>query len=342
MAFEELKNYRDGQLWKGLLRLQSRQVSWFERVWNTRLSFWPPDFSQPALIYHYTDVAGIQGILESNSLWASAAYYLNDFSEIEYGCNIVLDVIAEWQEVNKEIYSFETSALRTLEHAFSHPSSRMSRSVTIFVACFCENGNLLSQWRAYGQAGGYSLGFEINPSDMSIALEIPGGFWDLRLAKVEYEEHQQRAQIRQMMRHMFESISAYVPGNEASTELRRSLLAQIVHFGVELLLDAVVTFKNPAFKEENEWRLVVRPSLLRAQDNQDSGVESPQIKFRQCRGSLVPYIELRPKEAKLPLRSIRYGPSLQASRVETPLIMVLGTNGFKDVTVTGSEMPVIL
>jgi hypothetical protein len=29
-----------------------------------------------------------------------------------------------------------------------------------FVACFCENGNLLSQWRAYARTAGYSIGFD--------------------------------------------------------------------------------------------------------------------------------------------------------------------------------------
>jgi hypothetical protein len=341
LAFEELKKYRDGQLWRGLLRSQEDEFLFFGRQWHSLLDLSPPDFGRPPLIYHYTDVAGLQGILESNSLWASAAYFLNDFSEIEYDCKIVLEVFAEWQELNKGIQSFETTALRGLEGVFAHPSSRISRSLTTFVACFCQKGNLLSQWRAYGQAGGYSLGFEINPNDTSIALTVPGGFWELRLAKVLYDEHLQRDRIRQIMGRMFEAIRDNVPGDEVSAELKRLLLSQIVGCGVELLLDAVVTFKNPAFEEENEWRLVVRPSVLRTQNEQRSNLTSP-IKFRRSRGSLVPYLELRPKEPKLPLRSIRYGPSLQASRVENPLKMFLSSYGFSEVTVTGSEMPVIL
>jgi hypothetical protein len=39
----------------------------------------------------------------------------------------------------------------------------LARRLSVFVTCFCEKGDLLSQWRAYarGASGvGYALGFE--------------------------------------------------------------------------------------------------------------------------------------------------------------------------------------
>ena len=39
-------------------------------------------------LFHYTTVAGLQGIIENNCLHASAAYFLNDSSEIEYGIRV--------------------------------------------------------------------------------------------------------------------------------------------------------------------------------------------------------------------------------------------------------------
>jgi hypothetical protein len=36
------------------------------------------------------------------------------------------------------------------------------RVMQIFVVSFCPDGDLLSQWRGYGQSGGYAIGFDAN------------------------------------------------------------------------------------------------------------------------------------------------------------------------------------
>lgn len=42
----------------------------------------------PDILYHYTDSKGIHGILESKSLWASHAFFMNDPKELTHGMNI--------------------------------------------------------------------------------------------------------------------------------------------------------------------------------------------------------------------------------------------------------------
>ena len=211
MRFEQLQNYRNGQLWHRLLKVHPQPQS-LPAILHPLYDFEP---RQP-VIYHYTDVSGLHGILQSNRLWASAAYYLNDSSEIEYGCKLALEAIAVWKDVNQRIQSFAVDALRGLESIFSHPLSRISRSATIYVTCFCENDNLLSQWRAYGQAGGYSLGFEVDKSWRTMALRVPGEFWDLRLAQVIYDEEHQRMRINSLLTQVFEAIRAALPGGGLS------------------------------------------------------------------------------------------------------------------------------
>lgn len=36
-------------------------------------------------IYHYTDLNGLKGIIESNSLWATNFRFLNDAAELDHG-----------------------------------------------------------------------------------------------------------------------------------------------------------------------------------------------------------------------------------------------------------------
>ena len=39
----------------------------------------------PSVLYHYTSPAGLKGILETSSLWAADADFLNDAQELQFG-----------------------------------------------------------------------------------------------------------------------------------------------------------------------------------------------------------------------------------------------------------------
>jgi hypothetical protein len=75
----------------------------------------------------------------------------------------------------------------------------------------------------------------------------------------------------------------------------------------------IPTFKNPAFHEENEWRLIFTPSPGGAD------IALPKVKFRVGRSMLVPYYSLQDIRASpmspvvmpslLPIVGVRLGPS---------------------------------
>src|SRR5205823_1077184 len=61
-----------------------------------------------------------------------------------------------------------------------------------YVASFCENGNLLSQWRAYGGAGaGFALGSSSEPIVKVSELLVEGAPTAV-LHRIEYERENQR------------------------------------------------------------------------------------------------------------------------------------------------------
>ena len=332
--FEDLRDYRAGEIWNRLLQVRPQPAS----PLMDPLPFEP---TEPAtgIIYHYTTVSGLRGILQSNCVWASAAYYMNDSSEIEYGCELVRKELSVWRTANDGNNSFAADVLRALDRIFSSPLSRISRTTTTYVTCFCGNDNLLSQWRAYGQAGGYSLGFEVNRERSG--LSIPGGFWNLRLAKVVYNTWLQNARINSLLKQALLVLGDFSV-DEVSQAKRQNMVVDAVLFIEELLLDEVVTFKNPAFREEKEWRLIVRPNVVRRQGEQLETQKGTDFKFRDQGGALIPYLELRPEHGKLPLRSIRFGPTLESGLTEHSVRMLLLSCGYKGVSVEGSEIPVRL
>src|SRR5579863_7496945 len=119
----------------------------------------PQQLGPDASLFHYTTADGLKGIIEDNCLHASSAYFLNDSSEIDYGYRVLDGVFEEFEKHRPSWPSILTVRLvRELRQMFSSEAARVKRMKSIYVACFCEDGNLLSQWRAYGQSGGYCLG----------------------------------------------------------------------------------------------------------------------------------------------------------------------------------------
>ena len=285
---------------------------------------------------------GLKGILETNSLWVSAAYFLNDSSEIECGCSLLLKELPSWLELNKGSTRVAAHVLTALQQIFGHPSSRMSRSLNIFVVCFCEKDNLLSQWRAYGQKGGYALGFQ---GSIKTNMNTAGPF-SLSLTKVIYNEALQIQRIRDVLREALQTIDEEL----GETVIMDALSRDIVLMVQELLLDEIVRFKHPAFIDEREWRLVVRYDFRRdflssqpTQAKTQKGASADHLfKFRSTGGSIVPFVELKPTKGKLPLRTIRFGPSLDFKRHEDSMRLFLAAHGFSSVDISGSGLPVVL
>ena len=108
------------------------------------------------------------------------------------------------------------------------------------------------------------------------------------------------------------------------------------------MLDEIVGFKTDAFKEEQEWRLVIRSSELLKQGTDDAGKTPPKINFRTSRGIVIPYVHLVPIAGKLPIRRIRFGPTLDPKRARASVEMLLEANGFGGVKVDGSDIPVLI
>jgi hypothetical protein len=104
----------------------------------------------PGLLYHYTDLAGLTGIIESRKLWATHIRCLNDESEFRYGRQLlgsnVESIRAEFQDTYAVKVVFDSAVALAVAPT----------SLDTFVASLCEDGDNLGQWRGYG---GFAIGF---------------------------------------------------------------------------------------------------------------------------------------------------------------------------------------
>jgi hypothetical protein len=101
----------------------------------------------PEFLYHYTSQDGLLGIVQSRAIWATNISYMNDATEFGLARDRLLEEIRT----------------RYIRKASVDVVSWITTKITdspICVSCFCEDGDLLSQWRGYaGDGYGYSLAF---------------------------------------------------------------------------------------------------------------------------------------------------------------------------------------
>ncbi|MET6533099.1 DUF2971 domain-containing protein [Citrobacter freundii] len=104
-------------------------------------------------IYHYTDLNGFKGIVESNSLWATNIYFLNDREEFHHGYKCFLNAL-DYVDDNYVLDGVKEQVQSMLSHFMKH------QGMHIYSISFCSVADQLSQWRGYGKNQGICIEFE--------------------------------------------------------------------------------------------------------------------------------------------------------------------------------------
>ncbi|MCU1302002.1 MAG: hypothetical protein JWQ87_2286 [Candidatus Sulfotelmatobacter sp.] len=312
-------------------------------VHERQYSYEPPPNT---ILYHYTSAEGLKGIIESNELWSTSAYYLNDSAEMFYGYDVLKEVLDQWLSNNSRSEDSITLGLaRQLRSSFQDLfEKRLLKPV--YLTCFCEEDNLLSQWRAYGQSGGYSIGFRVLPKVgvFGERLVPEPNIYTCRWTRVEYERTKQAEICRNILDPIFAMLDEPTMTQAMRAVSEHPFLGYQKLFTetMDVLLEEIVRFKSEAFKVEKEWRAVVRQRESSKQGTDDGGKTPVPVHFRTSRGTLVPYVKLLPwkQDKKLPIAAIRSGPMLDSTMATVAITMMLDRNRFPFVRVQGSDISV--
>lgn len=285
--------------------------------------------SPAPVLHHYTTASGLLGIVDSSSLFLSDAEFLNDQSELTYARGIVGDVlrraaIPDDADIQKMI--------RAVIDNFEDPHSEALVPVRFYLASFCEDGNLLSQWRAYAASGaGYALGFH--------GQELANAAWQadttkgVQLRKVVYNPEEQASIVERIV-NLFLA-RAVRPQYRANGIKPLARMAS----SFSLVLSAFTPIiKHPLFQEEREWRLIY--TVI-------AGRTPFPIQVRAVGRHLVPYLSIRllvdkgSRKGKLPLLQIAHGPTLEPAMQKSSIRQLLAACSYSEeaVAVCGSDIP---
>lgn len=204
----------------------------------------------PRVLHHYTTMDGLDGITNSMTLWASDVRYMNDSTELEYAAQLIDEIVAD------ALAGASESRLR--DAYVPGMANTFLTGPQPFISCFCEEGDLLSQWRGYvpGEAG-VSLGFDLRFVE-ALQKDIFGapGSRGLYLRKVIYDPAEQRRRVRDVVETWLQTLSHLIAADGPGHEWESVYPYPAIWSLSMALKEHHLSFKHPTFSEEREWRLI--------------------------------------------------------------------------------------
>jgi hypothetical protein len=277
------------------------------------------DLHQP--VYHFTDWAGLQGILGTRSIWASLAMALEDTTEIRYALELARRIV-EQNPARSPIFA------RIVPLLDPHQSETIrSLGLATYVISFRTTIDARAHWATYGRSGtGFALALGLKP------LVIPGTLAFPVLYDPQEQEHLLGEFIEKAAAGLG-TLSKQCPASDLEVLARCS--AEFTALGVWAL--APVLKDGSRFKHEEEWRIIVT-DLKHVPIKYGRGMSS-EVRVRKSGSRDVPYKVLN--YDCLPIVSLELGPNASVNENERALVRLLrhATCG-RDVPITRSRVVV--
>jgi hypothetical protein len=179
------------------------------------------------ILYHYCDAFAFHAICTNKKMRFSDLFSMNDFMEMHWGYHSV------WEQAATELIDEVGRDFLDEIDKIIHVSGLHGLLVA---SCYSLDGDVLSQWRAYADDGkGYAIGFRAKD-----LIELP-----IRPLKVLYNHREQIEELKTIIRVLHKV--------EESEEIKFGSDFRTACFTLAFDLAA---YKNPAFVEEKEVRLV--------------------------------------------------------------------------------------
>jgi hypothetical protein len=298
--------------WRSLYnRHLAEDGTWSKEVHSTinaAMNTPPPD-----ILWHYCPLSSMEGICRSGKAFMSSIRTMNDYKEgrwIRELLNIKL------KDISKEFLTY-------LE------ATQIDFLLDPYVMSLSAQPDLLSQWRAYASGGkGIALGFassKLGVPMLNIKKSQMGG--QTVLAKVLYEEDLQErliSKISLFIKSIVDEVdsSFYEPNLHPFIPISATVNIMI-HY-IEPL------FKNPAFREEAEWRLIYFPishlskawSVKESQISLSDADEAAELRFRFRDDDIVPHF-MFPKAMNIQamIEKVMLGPMCKMDPIQLGLFL---------------------
>ena len=275
-------------------------------------------------LYHYTDVTGLKGIIDNESIWATDIRFLNDSKELIAGIEQTKKFISKMSNLSelpellespeflekegllliKEMSKFEQ--FKSVNSALEEFLVKNLNNRNIYISSFTDKRDNLRQWMSYCPSNaGYCIAFEQSKLGLSEKEEHELGYV-ANFEKVYY------GKIESLLINQYMDILPIVHFMMSEKE---GEALQSIHKMVGRLLFYCCAFKNEEFYDESETRFIM-------QSNQ----KKTNVKnYRTKSGLLIPYMTYpAPKHS---IKEIIIGPNINAELAKQGLEDYLHSKG---------------
>jgi len=255
----------------------------------------------PSTLWHYTSYAAFEKIVDSKTIWATEYRFLNDREEFRHARELAQKLVDDEPEFTGAQFHARETIRNAVNIAF-YAGHLHEERLRIMVASFSEEGDQLSQWRAYTDSSrGISLGL-----DLSNLRPPPNIGTAVTFAPCVYDMDDKSALLKAAFAHFRDGVQAWWDsivdvagkrktegaisgpgfGQRLVSEHSKELRDVVNHYQASLqfdLLRIAPLLKDESFFEEREWRLVLPLENIMLPTKHT-------IEFRPIRDALVPYI----------------------------------------------------
>ena len=277
-------------------------------------------------LFHYTDAAGLNGIIKTQTLWATHYKYLNDAEEVGHYFDDRLPNVLKGVTTNPNGNNTDEA----IEHTITDWRTKLlvgdDPLAEPYITSFCttddenvkEHG-LLSQWRGYSQGGGYAIVFETSDLMQLLEKENKKGWGVMLAGNVMYSSDNPKN-----IHNEFGEGELVIQGfylNRDDPDFQDNICFAI--------MQCACRYKHWGFEGEKEVRIVAIPHNKRTHDyaNVEDGITKKQLEFFIRSGTPVPYMALfdgttLPSKKCFPIKRIIVGPgSYKEERVRAVEIL---------------------
>lgn len=254
-----------------------------------------------APLYHYTDAAGLNGIIKDQQLWLTDYRHLNDPHEVIYGMDMASSLL---KDIKSNYHSFTGIFCDMVNELLTH--RQLQDRLIFFIGSLTRNPDELGQWRAYGDNGrGFALGLapglfhladksEFKPHEKALVTPVVYGDTDGRLRHRSSIE--KAAQIVQKVVNNNGAIEDKDLLEPFFDRMAKALIAS------QIILNSL-SIKHGAYKNEKEVRLIITG---------DSQILSPYTSTRTGPGGIIPFIKYSiPIQANGNVADVFLGPAAE-------------------------------
>lgn len=202
-------------------------------------------------LVHYTSASAGLKILQNKEIWMRRVSCMNDFSEVQHGKDLFIDL---WKNTEKDIVQKLTSLFSDNGEVFNEVIGELEKISAFnilhsYITCFSEHlesedkYGRLSMWRGYGKGTGIAL---VLKKDIFCSDYDSLGVCTSPVAYLNKDD----------IKDKFISLVTDLEENKQKIDFKNIQRDDLHDFLIEWLEILILSIKHPAFCEEKEWRVI--------------------------------------------------------------------------------------